>query len=826
MIKEAMPRQAVEALEKEVRALSERIQNERQAGADAGILSGVERGLTEVRDALRALTPAENLRGFDEAVQSLSQKIDRIAISSHDPAAIGQLESAMVGLRSIVAHVASNDALAKLSEDVRKLSVKVEEAATPPGFFINLERRLATIADALEGRHQDDTVAMALRSGDPSGGDRAPAYADSAATQQLEMRITQLVEKLDAADTRLNHLETIERGVSELLTRFDQQRTPSRPEGEAPEVLLLKRDVRRTQDSLEAVHGTLGHVVDRLAVIETGIRGGGPGGQNPSGGPDTDPSAPSGKSSTGPAGPESLLSSASLVLQTAPSASASERTALARQAFAIGGSFDAPSPAHGKPQTGPQQRDTSGLAPTTGTERRAIDTSLPPDHPLEPGLGALRGVSPADRIAASEAALGSVKPAADAEPSGRADFIAAARRAAQAAGGGETSQRASDRRTAAADAKSIRSGGRETTSWFSRHVRSLLAGASAILLVAGGAYLATVPFGANGDGAEATAVDGNTEPVLASAASVPAFESSKGSSFSDRSGTGFGAPASGMVLPFDPNHSASSFASAEAEPRSTGSIRAPASSLASRPADPASMPDAVANQRSLIERLPVGIGGNLRAAAIKGDPAAQYEVALRLADGRGVPQDLPSAVAWFTRAAEQGLAPAQFRLGGLYEKGSGVKKDLESARRLYTAAGQAGNAKAMHNMAVLYAEGVDGKSDYQSAAKWFRKAADYGVQDSQYNLGILYARGIGVEVNLTEAYKWFTLAARDGDKDSVKKRDDIGARLDQASLTAARNAARIWVAEQQPEAAILVKGPAGGWDKAGVANAKRQGSKS
>ena len=70
-------------------------------------------------------------------------------------------------------------------------------------------------------------------------------------------------------------------------------------------------------------------------------------------------------------------------------------------------------------------------------ERRPIDPSLPPDHPLEPGLGAVRtrsGTSPADRIAASEAALGPAKPAVVPDAGGKANFIAAARRAAQAAG--------------------------------------------------------------------------------------------------------------------------------------------------------------------------------------------------------------------------------------------------------------------------------------------------------------------------------------------------------------------------------------------------------
>jgi localization factor PodJL len=212
------------------------------------------------------------------------------------------------------------------------------------------------------------------------------------------------------------------------------------------------------------------------------------------------------------------------------------------------------------------------------------------------------------------------------------------------------------------------------------------------------------------------------------------------------------------------------------------------------------------------DKLPATITGGLRAAATKGDPAAEFEVAIRLAEGRGMPQNFAAAAEWFERAAQRGLVPAQFRLGGLYEKGMGVKKDLEAARRLYLAASNAGHAKAMHNLAVLYAEGVDGKPDYQAAASWFRRAADHGVTDSQYNLGILYARGIGVETNLAEAYKWFALAAREGDRESAKKRDELGAKLDAATAVAAHAAVRTWAAEPQPEAATQVKTPAGGWD--------------
>src|SRR5262249_39099186 len=117
LIKEAMPRQAIEALETEVRSLAQRIDSKRDAGADAADLAdlaGIERGLGEVRDALRALTPAENLVGFESALRAMSRKIDSVAAVAQDPATLQHLEGAIAGLRSVVSHVASNDALARL----------------------------------------------------------------------------------------------------------------------------------------------------------------------------------------------------------------------------------------------------------------------------------------------------------------------------------------------------------------------------------------------------------------------------------------------------------------------------------------------------------------------------------------------------------------------------------------------------------------------------------------------------------------------------------------------------------------------------------------
>ena len=179
-----------------------------------------------------------------------------------------------------------------------------------------------------------------------------------------------------------------------------------------------------------------------------------------------------------------------------------------------------------------------------------------------------------------------------------------------------------------------------------------------------------------------------------------------------------------------------------------------------------------------------------------------------------MPSNLDEALKWYDRAAQAGVVPAVFRLGTFYEKGMSVKKDADIARRYYLQAAERGNAKAMHNLAVLDADGGGKGANYKNASEWFRKAADRGVADSQFNLGILYARGIGVEQNLAESYKWFSLAAAQGDADSVHKRDDIAKRLDAQSLAAAKLAIQTFTPEPQPEDAVNVATPPGGWDSA------------
>ncbi|WP_291685800.1 hypothetical protein [Bradyrhizobium sp.] len=831
-ITEAMPRQAIESIENEIRSLSRRIDETRHDGIDAKALAGIEQALSEIREVLRSLTPAEQLAGYDEAIRNLGAKLDLILRANDDPSTVQQLEGAIAALRAIVSNVASNDALARLSDDVHTLSSKVDQLASSGNSsdsFAVLEQRIAALTSTLESRERPaagentEQLEGALRALSdridrmPVGNDNASAFA------HLEQRVTYLLERLEAStDSRPSlDLGRVEDGLHEILRHLENQNASfaamaqnNRDSTEPADnglIDVVKRELsdirfsqteagRHTQDSLEAVHSTLGHVVDRLAMIEGDLRA-----------VRTQPVAPA---------PEAAPPQAAAARDALPPQSKPElpNPAAAHEHFAAAPrEFQAVPPPIPVAAVVTPRAISEILEPHTQT-RTPIEPDLPPDHPLEPGTRPTgRTASPSERIAASENAISDI-PAASREKSSEkvstSSFIAAARRAAQAAA---AAQPADGKGTRGSVKKPAGDKAKEGSSITSK-IKSLLVGASVVVIVLGTFKMAMSLL----DGGSLPAIPAMERSSAPPAAAQPPAEDSARPAMPDpaapsmTSPTPIGRQSLNTPATSDPDSAASvaipqgSSASAASPVTSndiTGAIPAPQMTSTGRKLGQVQVPPS--------ESLPDGIGGPvLRAAALKGDPAAAYEVGLRFAEGKGLPPNYDEAAKWYDRAAQAGVVPAIFRLGTFYEKGLSVKKDADIARRYYLQAAERGNAKAMHNLAVLDADGGGKGANYKSASQWFRKAADRGVADSQFNLGILYARGIGVEQNLAESFKWFSLAAAQGDADAARKRDDIAKRLDPQSLAAARLAIQTFTAEPQPDDAVNVASPAGGWDSA------------
>jgi localization factor PodJL len=824
-ITEAMPRRAIESIENEIRSLSRRIDDTRQSGIDGQALAGVERALSEIRQALRSLTPAEQLAGYDEAIRNLGAKLDLILRASDDPSTIRQLEGAISALRSIVSNVASNDALVRLSDDVRALSSKVDQLARSDGHsdsFAMLEQRIAALTSSLESRENrpaasdnSEHIESALRALSdrldrmPVGNDNASAFA------HLEQRVSYLLERLEmSSDHRAGNLGRVEDGLQDILRHLETQHanfaalTESGRNAATPPdsglVDIVKRELsdirfsqseagRHTQDSLEAVHNTLGHVVDRLAMIEGDLRA-----------VRAPPVAPPPEPSQAPsyAPPVAAAPRVAMAPQTKPElpnpAAEQRHFAAAPREFHSASPPEPPVLAAAAPKA-----ISEILAPPAQPPRPAIAPDLPPDHPLEPGTRPTgRAASPTERIAASESAISGI-PATPGAPVSTSSFIAAARRAAQAAAAAPTGDKAGR-----GPLKQSANGQAKEPSTITSKIRSLLVGASVVVIVLGTFKMAMTLLD-SGSAPQMPAMENSSEPppsvgppagdTAKSAMPVPAPPSMTSPTPIGRQSLNTAAP--------DAADSTASVAIPQTPSDVTGTITSPPTTPGNGKLTLVPIPPA--------ERLPDTIGGPvLRAASLKGDPTAAYEIGVRYAEGKGVASNFDEAAKWYDRAAQAGVVPAIFRLGTFYEKGLSVKKDVDIARRYYMQAAERGNAKAMHNLAVLDADGGGKGADYKDAAQWFRKAADRGVADSQFNLGILYARGIGVEQNLAESYKWFSLAAAQGDADSGRKRDDIAKRLDAQSLAAAKLAIQTFTAEPQPDDAINVATPAGGWDSA------------
>jgi localization factor PodJL len=806
---EAMPRHAIEALEAEVRALAEHLERSQHADAGGAGLQALRHELAEVRQFLGSLTPAESLAGFEEAVRGLSHKIDRLASAAddnRDPATVEQVGQAVASLRGVVSNTASDDTLAQLVGEVRRLGAQLERAtaSTSAETLARLETRIALLTES--GHVVPPGLEESIRALSERLDRMQLSRGDQLALGSLEDRIAGLSEKLDASSARLNHLEAIERGLADLLVHLEEIRSESgRSLRSAPAAattpvqspLDLISDVTPSGARIETPAATPPQTAkQRPSPAETMTREAQRGPIDPTLPPDTPLEPGTGRSRAKPGSAAARIAASEAALGTAYPAPAETGGRLA----AIAAARNAARAAYRNAPAKAPRSFALSLGQKAGgwlqtLRAKAASVSLPS-----------RRQTAADQAANDEPAIDETIAEIPATPEpgpilGRLDDM-------------PIDQPLSRRQRVLSATKTV------------------LIAASVVIIVVGAAQTvmellfseheaATPAVIAPRPGAaipRATTPESQAPAVMpqapartpqaptATPAPVPALEhrppagADSGASFFD-------------PLPLNPP-----------APDARPSVPSPAptsndvtGSIGPRPESPRS---AAHGGQSPLDSLPASIGPVLRIAAAANQPAAEYELGTRYAEGRGVARDLSEATRWLQRAADAGFAPAQFRLGSLKEKGEGVKKDPEAARRLYLAAARKGHAKAMHNLAVLYAEGINDKPDYTVAAEWFRRAANYGVTDSQYNLAILYARGIGVQADLAEAYRWFALAAAGGDADAARKRDQVGAQLDQYTLAAAKRAAQTFVAEREPDEATNLKVPPGGWDRAPAPPAK------
>lgn len=834
---ELAPRRAVETLAVEIHALSGRLEGMRSHDASA---EPIRELVQEFEQTVARLMPAE---GIADELKALAFRVDALADGGVSGGQLDRLIADTSAIRAKLADTVSHAAVEALADQIAALSRRVDDLAAPraaqadvEGITAAIEARIGEIADRLAAGARPIHAAPAnpqleealRRLTDKLEEGHARAH-DQGALAEIERHILALAAKIDAADGRFAQLGTIERGLSDLFVQMEEMRTsaidaaertargvvadvPARGDGEIDalrreiaEIKLAREEMdRETAGTVGAVQQTLERVARRIAEI------------------DTSHAAPAPVPAVAPPLRVPAQAPEPSAQAPAPNVSAADARRPARM-----------------PQAAERAAAPAARQAAPGREPDSLDL------PLEPGSGAPRVRPPApgtaaagsktDFIAAArraaKAAASEPAPAAEAETSAKAGFLAKLRGvrtsaerpepAALPAGEPAPAKTRWRMRVAASAASAPEvlppepvgaategegaEGGTKAVVGINR--KTILLGIAAALLVLS-AGIVTMPKIRSLVGAasvqQAAVPAVASPPAAAPAGAAPAADFSPASSSSTPVDLTPPQPSSADTDPA-PAMPAATPATETAVPETTGSVPA------SRPVPPAGTTVSPAGWQPIDTRTgrPAAVPATLKAAADAGDPLAAFEMGARHLEGRGVAASPTEAAKWFQRAADAGIAPAQYRLGSLYEKGTGVLRDYERARRLYERAGEAGNAKAMHNLAVMHAQGqVSQRPDYRTAAQWFRRAAEHGIADSQYNLGILYARGLGVDQSLAESYKWFALSAASGDQEAAKKRDEVAARLDAQTLVAARLAVQTFAPKPEPDMAVRVATPA------------------
>ncbi|MCK5920308.1 MAG: sel1 repeat family protein, partial [Methylococcales bacterium] len=88
-------------------------------------------------------------------------------------------------------------------------------------------------------------------------------------------------------------------------------------------------------------------------------------------------------------------------------------------------------------------------------------------------------------------------------------------------------------------------------------------------------------------------------------------------------------------------------------------------------------------------------------AAEQGHTAAQSNLGIMYASGKGVSEDYKKSVYWYGKAAEQGHASAQYNLGVMYFHGKGVPQDYVRAHMFFKIAGANGEKEGVKQRGLI-----------------------------------------------------------------------------------------------------------------------------
>jgi len=167
-----------------------------------------------------------------------------------------------------------------------------------------------------------------------------------------------------------------------------------------------------------------------------------------------------------------------------------------------------------------------------------------------------------------------------------------------------------------------------------------------------------------------------------------------------------------------------------------------------------------------------------RSAASQGHAESAFRLALACRHGKGVLRSEPEALRWLHKAAMLGQASAQTLWGLMLLDGRAGEKDPMKAIKMFELAAQQGDMEALYQLALLHMEGCAGmpRNEYV-ALEEFRRVAESGRADAQFQLARMLAAGRGLPADSVEALRWAEAAAvqhHQGAQELVRKFKSAG----------------------------------------------------
>lgn len=126
--------------------------------------------------------------------------------------------------------------------------------------------------------------------------------------------------------------------------------------------------------------------------------------------------------------------------------------------------------------------------------------------------------------------------------------------------------------------------------------------------------------------------------------------------------------------------------------------------------------------------------------SVSGLAETPYQLYLRAAHYE-VEKDMPHALYWYRKAAEEGDVDAQLRLGKLYRGGYNVDADYAKSAHYYEMAAEQGNPVAEYKLGTMYYGGQGVTQSNATAEKWFRRSAAQGLPEAIHALDVMRTNG-------------------------------------------------------------------------------------